>query len=317
MSYPDTLFLRAIGIILILNSHLDRFYPIPYLGTGGALGNSIFFFLSGFGVFLSQKKNSRAFLEWFAGRLKRIYPSLWIVLLLVKMPLMIIAGKLYASTIIDFIGYFFNPPYWFLMMLLVYYIFSFRLLTANYRKTLGVFVMLIPLYIGCYVTWVDLSRWSIEKSPFDLIHYLMIFIFGIFLANKSEKIVYSGSHNFIILLLFISVLYFHKYLMTKGLYFEYQIIQQLVMYPIVFYLLKISRSSLITSQIMQNNYISPIFKFLGNHTLEIYMVHETIIYPVLKLGKTFPENLTLFLVLTFGISYIVNKLAVSIRKNLK
>ena len=81
MKNPDTQFLRAVAILLVINSHLDRYYPMQHIGTGGAIGNSIFFFLSAFGLYLSQQKQSQYFKEWFTNRISRIYPSLWIVLI--------------------------------------------------------------------------------------------------------------------------------------------------------------------------------------------------------------------------------------------
>ena len=315
--YPDTQFLRAIGIILILNSHLDRYYPIAYIGTGGAIGNSIFFFLSSFGVCLSFKKSPKPFSEWYAGRIRRIYPSLWIVLLAIKMPLMIMEGKLSSTTVLIFLGYFFNPPYWFLQVLLVYSLLSFRFLKANPHKILIIVFILSLTYLGSYITWVDLSRWSIEEAPFDLIHYFIIFVFGIYIADKNKQIVYSGISNYILLLFFVCLIYFHKFLMTKGLYIEYQIIQQVAIYPTLLYFLKISRSPFVVDKIMKTKCISSIFQFLADNTLEIYMIHETISSPILKLGMPFPVNLMLFLLLTFAISAIVNKLANSIRKNVQ
>src|SRR4030042_3345536 len=111
MNYPDTQFIRALGMILIINSHLDHYYPIPYIGTGGAIGNSIFFFLSAYGIYLSQKKNSKPFSEWFKGRISRIYPSMWIDLVFLKMPIIVSSGELNADYITIFMGQFFNPPH--------------------------------------------------------------------------------------------------------------------------------------------------------------------------------------------------------------
>jgi len=69
MKYPDTQFLRALAILLVINSHLDKYYRIPYIGMGGAIGNSMFFFLSAFGLYLSQQKQSQNFKEWFTRRI--------------------------------------------------------------------------------------------------------------------------------------------------------------------------------------------------------------------------------------------------------
>lgn len=35
MKHPDTQLLRAIAILIVVNSHLDRYYPVSYLATGG------------------------------------------------------------------------------------------------------------------------------------------------------------------------------------------------------------------------------------------------------------------------------------------
>ncbi|MGD0277338.1 MAG: acyltransferase family protein, partial [Syntrophales bacterium] len=211
---PDTQFLRALAIILVINSHLDKYYPISYIGTGGAIGNSIFFFLSAYGLYLSQQKKSKRFSDWYAHRIGRIYPSLWIVLLSLAMPVMIVEGKLSISTITTFMGYFFSPPYWFIQVLLIYYLLAFPLLN-NSKNThiIMILVALVMLYVGCYVTIVDLSKWSVEKSPFDLIHYFMMFIFGICIAKVSGAIKYAGYRDFIFLLIIFGLFYAHKYFM--------------------------------------------------------------------------------------------------------
>jgi len=317
MNYPDTQFLRAFGMILIFNSHLDHYYPIPYIGTGGALGNSIFFCLSAFGIYLSQQKNRKPFSEWFKGRISRIYPSMWIVLLFLAMPMMLMLGQMNDAYILTFIGKFFNPPHWFIRALLVYYLLSFFLLGDDQRtKLFSVFALSGVLYFVLYFTCVDLSKWTVEDTSIKLIHYFMIFLFGIYLASKNKSIAYTGVHNYFVLIFLVTVVYGHKFLMTKGLYPEFQFIQQAAMYPIVLYLLKISRSPFVLSVLMQSKIISSPVKFISNHTLELYIIQETIAGPVLKLNFSFPWNAITFILLTFIFSSIVHRLAEIIRKKI-
>lgn len=317
MNYPDTQFVRALGILLILNSHLDQYYPIPYIGTGGAIGNSIFFFLSAFGIYLSQQTKRRPFSEWIAGRIRRIYPSLWIVLIFLLMPLMITTGKLDVNNLTSFIGNFFNPPYWFLQTLLVYYLLSYYLLKDNQaNKVILLLGTLGVIYFVTYFTCVDLTKWSVESEPFDHIHYFIVFLFGIFIAQRSKEVSYTGAYNYLVLILLLVLVYVHKYLMTKGLYSEFQFLQQTAMYPIVYYLLKIGRSPIILTKLMQSNTLSAIVNFLSNHTLEIYMIHETISKPILRLQMPFPLNIFIFIMLTFVLSAIVNKLADIMRQKI-
>lgn len=316
MRYPDTQFLRALAILLVINSHLDRYYPIPYIGTGGAIGNSMFFFLSAFGLYLSQQKQSQYFKEWFTHRISRIYPSLWIVLISLFIPVLIWQGKLSYNTIPKVIDYFFNPPFWFLQALLVYYLLAYPLFKNIWKIKLWVILGFLGIvYATFYLTVVDLSKWSVEESPFDLIHYFMIFIFGIFIAKKNKNIIFSGIKDYFVVIAIVGLIYLHKFLMLKGLYLEYQFLQQMAMYPLVYYLLKISRSPFIMTNIMQAPYLSRIVDFLANHTLEIYMVHQTISAPILHMQMPFPINLAVFLMLTFCLSAIVNRLANYVRNN--
>ena len=304
-------------MILIINSHLDHYYPIPYIGTGGALGNSIFFFLSAYGIYLSQQKSRKPYSEWFKGRISRIYPSMWIVLIFLKMPILLYLGVLNADYVTTFIGQFFNPPHWFLRALLVYYIFSFFFLKDTQRSKLLVMIGVLGiLYFICYFTCVDLTEWSVESPPIYLIHYFIIFLFGIYIASKNKSVEYTGSHNYVVLLALVSILYGHKYLMTKGLYPEFQFIQQAVMYPIVYYLLKISRSPFVLSGLMKSKIISSTVQFISNHTLELYIVQETIHQTVLNLNFPFPFNAITFIILIFIFSAIVNMMAVIMRQKI-
>jgi peptidoglycan/LPS O-acetylase OafA/YrhL len=321
MNYPDTQLLRAFAILLIINSHLDLYYPIKHFATGGAIGNSIFFFLSAFGLYLSQQNKNKQFREFMADRISRIYPSLWIVLIFLMMPIMLFSGKLSIDNATTFIGYFFNPPYWFLQSLIVYYILSFYFLNqvhGNNRK-ISMFIFLgfmILIYFSCYFSWVDLNTWSVENTPFDRIHYFMVFVFGIYIAMNNKSISYTGVHNYLILLTVVVLFYAHKYLMTKGLFFEFQFLQQAAMYPLVYYLLKISRSPFILNKLEQSASIVATVNFLSNHTLEIYMIHETLNRPVLKLELAFPLNIVFFVSVTFIFSAIVNKLAAIARRKI-
>lgn len=314
MNHPDTQFLRAFAIILVLNSHLDKYYPIPYIATGGAIGNSLFFFLSAYGLYISQQTHSRRFVEWFSHRIARIYPSLWIVLISLYMPVLISQGKLSYSTVSTFIGNFFNPPFWFLQALLVYCLLGFPLFkSSDKRHLVALFAILSIFYIGCYISILDLSRWTVEESPFDLIHYFIVFLFGIYIAKVNNIVSYSGLSDFLVFILLISIFYGHKYCMLNNVYLEYQFLQQLLIYPILYSLMKISRCPLIVTHLTHTKCLSRSVDFFANTTLEIYMVHQTISKSILYLHLSFPINLIVFLAITFLLSAIVNRLASAVR----
>lgn len=88
--------------------------------------------------------------------------------------------------------------------------------------------------MGGYLTVVDLSRWSVENSPFDLIHFFIIFVFGIYIVKKNKDIIYSGVRDYFFLIAIVVLIYLHKFLMLKGYFLEYQFMQQLAMYRLFF-----------------------------------------------------------------------------------
>ena len=141
----------------------------------------------------------------------------------------------------------------------------------------------------------------------------MIYLFGIYIGENSSKITYSGSKDYISLIVVIGIFYYHKYLMLKGLYLDYQFLQQVAMYPVVYLMLKISRSPFITNKIMHSRYISRIVDFIANHTLEMYMVHQTISGPIIAMKLIFPANVIVFIVLTLVLAALVNRYANYIR----
>lgn len=67
--------LKFIAAILITNSHMGILYgKYNELATGGAIGDVLFFFCSGFTLFLSRGVR---FDNWYKRRINRIYPTIF------------------------------------------------------------------------------------------------------------------------------------------------------------------------------------------------------------------------------------------------
>ena len=67
--------LKCIAAILITNSHMGSLYgKYSILATGGAIGDVLFFFCSGFTLFLGRMGR---FDNWYKRRINRIYPTVF------------------------------------------------------------------------------------------------------------------------------------------------------------------------------------------------------------------------------------------------
>ena len=64
---------KFLAVFLIINSHADIMYAkYASLATGGAIGDALFLFCSGYTLFWSGTKR---FDNWYKRRISRIYPS--------------------------------------------------------------------------------------------------------------------------------------------------------------------------------------------------------------------------------------------------
>lgn len=69
--------LKFLAVFLIINSHMDALYVrYSMLATGGAIGDALFLFASGYTLLLSKKQLS--FGNWYKRRINRIYPSVFV-----------------------------------------------------------------------------------------------------------------------------------------------------------------------------------------------------------------------------------------------
>lgn len=67
--------LKCIAAIVITNSHMELLYgKYSVLATGGAIGDVLFFFCSGFTLFLGKMGR---FDNWYKRRINRIYPTVF------------------------------------------------------------------------------------------------------------------------------------------------------------------------------------------------------------------------------------------------
>lgn len=306
----DTNFLRFFAIVLIINSHLDDYYPIRFFATGGAMGNALFFVLSSFGLFLSAQKNLKPFTEWYTQRIKRIYPTVWIVVILLTLPYKIYMDAFDLKNLLLFFGNFFYPPFWFLQALMLFYILIYFIIKKyNVRKIYYWLFAVSVLYAFIYLNFLDLSKWCIEDDPFQYLFYLVIFIFGVFLAARNDKIKYSGIQDWGLFFLTVGIIYGHKFLMLKGMLSSLQFIQHLFIFPFIYYFFKVSRSDLIQECIMKVPVFKTTINYISNLTLELYLVHLYVILFIPKLKLPFPINIIAVIIVTFIIATLVKYLS--------
>lgn len=318
-SRDGAVFLRFIAIILVINSHMDEFYPYAWLATGGAIGNSLFFMLSAYGLLMSEQSYKQSFTEYYVKRVKRIYPAVWINIVCLIIPITIFyyftSPYWYEAMLAEFnfgqpllfLSVIFYPPpaYWFLDALMLFYLLGFVFIkNYTFKKLLVGFSLLLAVYVALYMRFSDYSSLVIESTlSFKMIFYAMVFLSGIYFASIDREIIYQGKRDYFVLLALLLAIYGHKLLMLKGAAGEFQFIEQMLIFPLLYYFIKISKSPFVLFQVMKPSVASGFISLVAAMTLELYMAHgplRALLHPYLT---RFPENVILYLLITFLISY--------------
>jgi peptidoglycan/LPS O-acetylase OafA/YrhL len=321
MNRNDTLFLRFLAIVLVINSHLDDFYPNPLFGSGGAIGDALFFMLSSYGLLLSERFKPQTFSGYLSKRILRIYPVVWSTILFIILPLIAfyyLQSDIRYQAYIEEFGFnnslrvfslFFFPPasFWFLEALMFFYVIGFFFLKDySDRKLLKGLIALAVLYTTFYLQFDDYSILVVEQTvSFKVIFYGMIFLSGLYFASLHNHIQYKGLQDYFLLLLSIGIIYFHKYLMTQGIAANFQFVQQLFLFPTLYYFLKISKSPLILEWIMKSRHLNSSITLIGSMTLELYLVHGPLRMIAIQYFPPFPFNVLGLLVMIFILSYLL------------
>lgn len=294
--------LRLAAILLVINSHCDPLYPIPALATGGALGNALFFILSGYLL-----KLDGSFFGHMGRRIARLYPG---------MIIMLTADVLRGGTKIPslkeaLLNYVWPTAFWFVGAIVLFDILAFGLSKLRFQEHFGRFSLFMAvLYFAAYFLIVDKSVWSVEepglRNPaqwFKLIYYFYIYALGFCLSSGPKKTTRMQPKTLLILALAFAA----GSVGIKGLFVRrpellaFQFLPQLM--GIAFSLL-----ALLWALAGEERYleITPVgfrktVDMLANLSLEVYLTQFMAID--LCKGLAFPLNMVLMLAGTFGAAY--------------
>ncbi len=297
--------LRALAIIFVVNSHLDTIYPYSFLGTGGMFGDQLFFFISGYTLYLSYQHKQRSFFQWIGHRLLRVYEPVLIIGLF-----FIFIGFKHITSISDFFWTLMaSKDYWFLPAIAGFYFPVYFLIKGNIsEKTyMALFALLGILYLSAYSILVDKTSWSMENVIyFKCIYYFFVISFGVLVARfytfQKGRIKDLG-----ILILLTGLFYGTLGLIKYTDHFEYQALA----HPIAFmWLIALFRAVQYEPlQLWIKKYFSSVISFLARTTLQIYLLHMFfVLHPLVK-EASFPMNIVMVIIPTLILAGLFEKIS--------
>lgn len=273
--------LKFIAAIIIVNSHMgDLYVCLPQLATGGALGDALFFFCSGFGLALSKK---RSFWNYYKRRVGRIYPAVfaWAIIL---------SFLFHRSS--DMKSIVLYGGGWFVTCIMVYY----AIFWFIHRYLITYLKAIIAIVLGISVLWFFIF----DSNDFVVIYgkssAKYIFFFGFMLLGSLMGL--NKQHGFKFnkeLCLFVfSILCFYGILVLSErmrTIWQVQIASLIPLLGGVIFLFRACSTDIIKS--LFNKY--RIFGFIGSLCLEMYIVQSALF--TTAMNDLFPLNLLIMLLI--------------------
>lgn len=332
-SLRDTIILQCLAALLIANSHLEGLYPhsCSWMAADGLLGNSLFFFLSGYGLVKSERKNHRPFLKYYWRRVVRIYPALWLVVILFQLGW---GEKWQAWGPADYFHDLIYPTgYGYIRQIMVFYI-PFYFLARLQRPK-------VMMWLGLGLSIPYLARYLAALPPGGIIHlklgttdiwlwdmfYFQMMLWGGYCGFQpgGRSTIKEKTAIWLLVISFVVYVGLKFAMVVTGSFIpgtsvplsDFFIILIFLTAVIVLLMFQVFTSSAIAAWVATISPLKWLVTLAGGLTLEIYLSHEFIAYNSVMEKIPFPLNLISWLTATLGASWLIGKWARQIQKRLE
>ena len=300
----DTSLVRCLAVLLITNSHFDFLYPDARLGTGGALGNTLFFLLSGYGLAISLNSGTahqEMFWSYWLRRLGKIFPVLWVVTLAV----VLLRGEWHSMSVSDWLFKMFWPlQYWFVCAITLFYALFYWFGKLS-EKALLLSIMLLGVpYFLCYFFILDLSHFSIEASYFKWIVYFQIMLLGAWLSKQTYQPnpLRDASLMVSCVLIFFGLMVALAWLNL----WELQFLLHLILFPFALFTFRFLSAPAVLNFTRSLGFY-PVAVFLAGLTLEIYLVQVPLVPTIAQQHWIFPIGWLVAIVSIPILAFVANQ----------
>lgn len=285
--------LKCIAAILITNSHMELLYGrYSILATGGAIGDALFFFCSGFTLFLGRMDR---FDNWYKRRINRIYPTVFAWAILGAF----VFNQHYPMDYIILYG-----GGWFITCIMLYYIILYLIHKFCLNQLKWIFCIAALTSVIWYLIIDRPSDYNMYGNTyFKWSHYFLFMLLGAMIGISKQN--WNFNSKLDLFKLFICIIVFYSILFTGRkivIINEWQIISLIPLLGITFYFYKICNSELLKKW-YELKISGWIIKFIGGLCLEIYLVQYSLFTD--KMNTIFPFNLLFMFVIIVVAAYIL------------
>lgn len=288
--------LKFLAVFLIINSHMDALY-VKYgmLATGGAIGDVLFLFASGYTLLLSKRNLS--FDNWYKRRINRIYPSVFVCTVM---------GALFSLRCSLNLSEFGGGE--FIIAIMIYYmlIYAIKRYAVKYIPHIIALTGIVSLVV--YVVWFPYKHLTGEKGMYGIttlfrwIPYFAFMLFGSWMGLKRKDLKFHAVFDF--LKMIASLLFFYGIQFAAKKYAivaPYQIITLLPLMGIVYYFYKWCHAKF-WEKLYSKKIGYTIIMTISGLCLESYLIQYSVF--TTKLNGIFPLNLPIMVIIVLLASFL-------------
>lgn len=295
--------LKFLAVFFILNSHMGALYvKFPMLASGGAMGNALFFFCSGFTLFLKPFGRAVDFPNWYKVRINRIYPTVFAV------AIVLCAVFDYRPDINYIILY---GGLWFVSCIMVYYVFIY-FIGVYFRNRLK-WVMAIVAAAFCILYYSLDIRFPYSLYADDVMElkrylYFLFMLFGAWMGTIDTS--RQARRQWVNLLLaLVSIVAFY---VLCGVTIRVESLAFLHVFTFVplmamLYFLYLWADGDFARRLYQSRVGHFVIRFVGGLCLEIYVIQNWLITD--RMNALFPLNIPIMFCIIIVAGYLVRCLA--------
>ena len=292
--------LKCLAALMITNSHMELLYgDYSMLATGGAIGDVLFFFCSGYTLFLGR--NAR-FDNWYKRRINRIYPTVFAWALVAA----VVFGRDMNMYEIITIG-----GGWFISCIMIYYVVLWFVKQYWMERLKWVFVAACAIVLVWYVFEDSSVRFMYGNTYFKWCHYFLFMLLGAmcglrFARGEEAK---EGSVPLVgcLMRLVVGVTLFYGIQIIGdkwgGIWNHLQIVSLIPLLDICYSLYKLCNTGLVL-QLYNKSWLHGVVFFIGGLCLEIYLCQYLLFrYIADWFNFLFPLNILIGFVVIISFAY--------------
>lgn len=301
--------LKFLAVLLITNSHMEPLYgEYSKLATGGAIGDALFFFCSGFTLLMKPMSSAGGFLNWYKRRINRIYPTVFAVAII---------GCLIWHDHFDIISIIVEGGGWFVQCIMVYYILLYFIGYYLKQKVKWIISLTsLACFIWYFLMGGDVSGGIYGWGYFRWLVFFNFMLLGAYMGSEGENMKERNCVKDFALAL-CGIVLFYVFFILPPQYESIRFLEVFSYIPLLIatcYLYHWGNNSKMNI-LLNHPKIYFLIRFIGGLCLEVYLIQGYLLTDLFNM--VFPLNILIIFLIIVIAAYVTRCLARTLSQTFK